>query len=35
MASQAKARLVNKDHLDNNTRLELIELAKRINKTAI
>jgi hypothetical protein len=29
------SRLVNKDHLDNNTRLELIELAKRINKTAI
>ena len=26
-------RLVNKDHLNNDTRLELINLAKQINKT--
>lgn len=29
------SRLVNKDHLNDNTRLELIELAKQINKAAI
>ena len=29
------SRLVKKDHLNNNTRLELIELAKQINKTTI
>ena len=29
------SRLVNKDHFYNNTRLELIELAKQINKTTI
>ena len=26
-------RLINKDHLNNDTRLELINLAKQINKT--
>lgn len=29
------SRLVKKDHLNNDTRLELIELAKQINKTTI
>lgn len=29
------SRLVKKDHLNDNTRLELIELAKQINKTTI
>jgi hypothetical protein len=27
--------LINKDHLNKNSRLELIELVKQINKTAI